>query len=228
MKLVEVTLETEEEFTNRDGEKLRGYIGNLFIDDVAFHNHKDSNSFNYGFSKIQYRVVDKKLTIIGIDEGGDALLEKISTINKVILDIGKSGSNGRHGRNQVPEKREIFFTPKIIEKEYNVTVLEKEHKYRFETPWIALNDKNYKRYLQQEVDLNKQLVANLLEFFKMCNVWVDKKITVIGDFQECVVTQKDTKLLGFIGEFFSNADIPSGISLGKRKSIGFGRIKKII
>ena len=34
-------------------------------------------------------------------------------------------------------------------------------------------------------------------------------------------------MLGFVGEFITNVSIPDDISLGKRKSIGMGRIKKI-
>ena len=224
MKLVKVTLKTEEKFdNNKDGEKLRGYLGNYFKDIMAFHNHIDSNSFNYGFSKIQYRIINQKLTIIGIDEGGDMLLENIPKIDRVVLESVYL-KNGE--KNKI--EREVLVTPIVEESEHKVEVTEKEHKYRFETPWLALNETNYKKYRKKKLDLNKTLTANIIEFFKMCKVWADKKITVIGDFQELKVMHKDTQMLGFVGEFFSNADIPSGVSLGKRKSVGYGRITKIL
>lgn len=40
MKLVKVTLKSKEKFENRDSEKLRGYFGNLFKENILFHNHK--------------------------------------------------------------------------------------------------------------------------------------------------------------------------------------------
>lgn len=61
----------------------------------------------------------------------------------------------------------------------------------------------------------------------MCKVWADKKIIVNGNFKENIFIQKDIKIKGFYGEFLTNVNLPDDISLGKRKSIGLGRIKKI-
>ena len=103
---------------------------------------------------------------------------------------------------------------------------EKKYRYRFETIWLALNDKNFLRYKVGEFDLNKQLANNILEFFKMCGIRVEKRVEVVGEFQELKLRQKDTTILGFVGEFVTNAYLPDDISLGKRKSIGMGRIKR--
>lgn len=209
MKLVKVTLKSKEKFENRDSEKLRGYFGNLFKENILFHNHKGEFSFNYDYSFIQYKVKDGELFVLGIDRGGDILLEKVNNLREVII-----------GEKKIEVTPEISITfPKLEIVDY------KKYKYRFETIWLALNDKNFIKYKNGELDLNQQVANNILEFYKMCEVRADKRIEVVGEFKEVNIRQKDTTILGFVGEFLTNAYLPDDISLGKRKSIGLGRIK---
>lgn len=210
MKLVEVILQTEKDFSNRDAEKLRGYIGKKFKEIITFHNHIDEVTFNYDFSFIQYKIINKKPCIMGIDKGADILLENINEITEINID------------NEITEVQPLatVYFPKL-------EIEDKFYRYKFETFWFALNSENYKKYKEGKLDLNTQLANNILEFFKMCKVWADKKIIVKGDFKEKIIVQKDTKIKGFYGEFFVNVNLPDNISLGKRKSIGLGRIKKI-
>ena len=209
MKLVRIILKSNEKFENRDAEKLRGYFGRLFQENILFHNHKDDYNFNYDFSFIQYKVKNGEFLIVGIDKGGDILLEKIEDIREIVIG-----------------DRKIEITPEINISFPQLRVDdEKKYRYRFETIWLALNDKNFLRYKVGEFDLNKQLANNILEFFKMCGIRVEKRVEVVGEFQELKLRQKDTTILGFVGEFVTNAYLPDDISLGKRKSIGMGRIK---
>ena len=209
MKLVRIILKSNEKFENRDAEKLRGYFGRLFQENILFHNHKDDYNFNYDFSFIQYKVKNGEFLIVGIDKGGDILLEKIEDIREIVIG-----------------DRKIEITPEINISFPQLRVDdEKKYRYRFETIWLALNDKNFLRYKVGEFDLNKQLANNILEFFKMCGIRLEKRVEVVGEFQELKLRQKDTTILGFVGEFVTNAYLPDDISLGKRKSIGMGRIK---
>lgn len=210
MKLVRIILKSNEKFENRDAEKLRGYFGRLFQENILFHNHKDDYNFNYDFSFIQYKVKNGEFLIVGIDKGGDILLEKIEDIREIVIG-----------------DRKIEITPEINISFPQLRVDdEKKYRYRFETIWLALNDKNFLRYKVGEFDLNKQLANNILEFFKMCGIRVEKRVEVVGEFQELKLRQKDTTILGFVGEFVTNAYLPDDISLGKRKSIGMGKIKR--
>lgn len=209
MKLVRIILKSNEKFENRDAEKLRGYFGRLFQENILFHNHKDDYNFTYDFSFIQYKVKNGEFLIVGIDKGGDILLEKIEDIREIVIG-----------------DRKIEITPEINISFPQLRVDdEKKYRYRFETIWLALNDKNFLRYKVGEFDLNKQLANNILEFFKMCGIRLEKRVEVAGEFQELKLRQKDTTILGFVGEFVTNAYLPDDISLGKRKSIGMGRIK---
>lgn len=211
MKIVEVFLKTERKFSNKDAEKLRGFMGNYFRNILEFHNHLDEITFNYHSSIIQYRTVNGELSIWGINKGADLLLENCQEIN--LIDI-----NGE--KIEVTPEIKISF-PKIEIKDELI------YKYKFETPWFALNSENYKKYLKGELSLDRQLTNNILEFLKLSEIWVDKQLIVKGEFKQETLYQKDTKIICFYGEFYTNVNIPSNISLGKRKSIGLGRVKKL-
>ena len=48
-----------------------------------------------------------------------------------------------------------------------------------------------------------------------------------GNFEEHQIIDKDTTILGFTGAFKTNVKLPELIALGKRKSIGYGLIKRV-
>lgn len=210
MKKVDIILKTDRKFNNNAAEGLRGFCGNYFKNIVQFHNHLDEVSFNYDFSYIQYRVIDGQLAIMGIDEGANILLEHIEEIKTVKL-----------GDEIVEVEPEITITfPKL-------EITDTMYRYKFDSLWFALNDQNYKKYIKGEFSLDNQLRNNILEFFKMCKIWVDKRIIAKGNFKEERIFKKDTEILVFSGEFETNALLPDNICLGKRKSIGLGRIKRL-
>ncbi|ATV73382.1 hypothetical protein CTN00_10815 [Fusobacterium pseudoperiodonticum] len=213
MKLVEIIFRGRESFTKSSAKELRGFFGNFFSEIIEFHNHLDQITFNYKTPNIQYRVVDGNLSILGINEGGDILLQSIEKIklDQIIL----NGINN-----------------KIIEKEIKITFPELEIKdesfdYKFESFWVALNKENYKKYKRREFSLDTQLRNNILEFFKSYGVQAEKRIIVNGNFEEHRIIEKDTTILGFTGTFKTNVKLPELIALGKRKSIGYGIIKRI-
>lgn len=213
MKLVEVIFKGREKFAKSSAKALRGFFGNFFSGILEFHNHLDQITFNYQSPKIQYRVVDGNLSVLGINEGGDTLLQSIDKIklDEIIL-------NGIEN--------------KILEKEVKITfpeieIKDEEFNYKFESFWIALNEENYKKYKSGELSLDIQLRNNILEFFKSYGVQAEKRIIVSGNFEEHGIIEKDITILGFTGTFKTNVKLPELIALGKRKSIGYGIIKRI-
>ena len=142
MKLVEVIFKGREKLSKSSAKALRGYFGNYFKNIVEFHNHLDQITFNYKSPNIQYRVIDRYLLILGINEGGDILLKSIEKIelNKIILD----------GINNVIKEKEIKITFPELE------IQDKRYDYKFESFWIALNEENYhknQRVVQIEIKL---------------------------------------------------------------------------
>lgn len=199
------------DFSYRDVEKLRGYFGTRFIDNDIFHNHKGKYEFQYRFPKIQYRLIDNRLSLFAVGESIAIMKECLESLDTIKI-----------------MENEI----KIEDIEYSnlgedFFVDEKLHKYRFETIWLALNQENYIKYLAGEFDIDRQIQNNLLSNFKGLGIKVDKQILAKGDLQPIKVNIKDVRMVGFKGEFVSNVVIPEYMALGKRQSIGFGMVRKI-
>ena len=213
MKLVEVIFKGRDKFSKSSAKALRGYFGNFFRNIVEFHNHLDQITFNYKSPSIQYRVIDGNLSILGINEGGDILLKSIDEIklDEIKLD----------GIDNKIEEKEIKITFPELE------IKDERYDYKFESFWIALNEENYKKYQKGEFSLDNQLRNNILEFFKLSGVQATKRIIAVGEFEEHKIIEKDTVILGFTGTFKTNVNLPDLIALGKRKSVGFGIIKRI-
>lgn len=208
MEITLIKFDTEQNFRSKDIEKLRGYIGNLYKDEKSFHNHQNTYEFVYKMPKIQYKLIDNKLSIYGINEGSDLIKQNL-------LNLKELNINGEIIKN---------FKNKIDIYEEDFEVVEQLYSYEFETPWLALNDVNYKKYKKGEFDLNKQLQNNILSNFKDCKVSIDKRIMVKGNFRPVKLSMKDTQLIGFRGEFICNVKIPKYMGIGKRKSIGYGTV----
>lgn len=211
MKIAIFRYITDEKFDNSQGEKFRGYIGNLFKEEVILHNHLSLYEFLYKSPLVQYKVIDGNLCIAAINNGIDVIKDKLLGLQFIQLE------------NEKYQVKNI----EVEEKECEIKIGEVLKRYRFETLWIALNSENYGKYKSGQYDLNKALTNNLIEFFKMSGIWADKPILVNGVFKTNTITKKDTRLIGFSGEFVCNVDLPDFIGLGKRKSIGFGTIKAI-
>ena len=213
MKLVEVIFKGRDKFSKSSAKALRGYFGNFFRNIVEFHNHLDQITFNYKSPNIQYRVIDGNLSILGINEGGDILLKSIDEIklDEIKLD----------GIDNKIEEKEIKITFPELE------IKDERYDYKFESFWIALNEENYKKYQKGEFSLDNQLRNNILEFFKLSGVQATKRIIAVGKLEENKIVEKDTVILGFTGTFKTNVNLPDLIALGKRKSVGFGIIKRI-
>lgn len=208
MKIAVLKLLTNEKFNFRDVEKFRGFMGNFFKDEVLFHNHLSKYEFLYKSSKIQYKLIEGSLSIVGINEGAELLEEKKDFLK--LLQIG--------------EKIVKVIKQEFELKEFQLEFLDEMREYEFTSEWFALNSENYEKYKNGELDLNRQLQNNIIEFFKMVGVWADKPIQVEGNFNQCLSISKGVKIITFTGNFSTNITLPNWIGLGKRKSIGYGTV----
>ena len=123
-------------------------------------------------------------------------------------------------------QREISF------KKVKLGVSDKIIKYKFITPWLALNQNNIKKYtaadlIEKEEILKRVLIGNILSFSKGMDYTVDETIKVKLDLNQIDVKFKQKEMLAFIGEFFINFEIPYNFAIGKGISRGFGTVKKI-
>ena len=107
--------------------------------------------------------------------------------------------------------------------------------YQSRTPWLALNEENYERYMQISgvvecrARLERIMAANMLALSKNVGLDVQEKIMVkLLRYDEVRLKAGQTPLLGFQAEFVTNFRIPAFVGVGKMVSKGFGLMGKCL
>lgn len=200
--------------TSRYSEKIRGYLGNKYKAFDLLHNH-NGNKFIYRYPLVQYKVIDKKPMIIGINEAS-------SLVSKIALQDDSFILN---------DKEYSTFQKKILNDIEEFSVTDDYVRYKLITPWIALNQNNIEKYynsnvMEQEKMLNKILIGNILSVSKNFKYNIEKKMVCWLNLKEKDVMFKGIKHKAFIGEFKINFMMPDYFGIGKAVSRGFGTIIK--
>ena len=201
---------------SRDVPKIRGYLAGRFPQYVELHNHLGEGKFKYGYPVIQYKSIGGVPNIIAINEA-----------SKILIDIF-------YDVKEIDMKDKVM---SILEKGYVLKTMEfgpsdRLIEYEFLSPWMALNQENYKTYLNSTEDekvkiLKKVLVGNILSMAKGLNCWVDKPIEAMIKLRPVEVNYKNKKMIGFKGRFLTNFVIPDYLGIGKSVSRGFGTVVKV-
>lgn len=201
----------------RDSHKIRGFFGNYFKDvSPLLHNHYDDGTNIYKYPMVQYKVIEKVPTLVGLNEGAELLNDLFLKIDKMILD----------------DREYIINNKNIYTNTFEVDVENKLNYYTTLTLWMALNQKNHKTYQalqtkeEKEQMLEKILIGNILSFYKAVGYTANDKILAKIVYREKETKFKDKNMLGMAVTFITNALLPSYIGLGKSVSRGFGTIIK--
>ena len=194
---------------------LRGFFATKFNEYVLLHQHQ-ADEFIYSYPLIQYKMIDNIPTIIGINEGVEVLKE--------IYDGYDSLKLGEH------EYR--IFQREIIIKEQEFGISDKFHKYTLLTPWFALNQKNFREYLDlnqkdKREKLRKIMIGNIITMSKGLGYVVDKEIKLDAELRDVRSSFKGKEITAFKGNFIVNFEIPVLLGIGKSVSRGFGTIKRL-
>jgi hypothetical protein len=192
--------------------ELRGCLGYLFIEDTEFHHHMDNP---YHYPLIQYKKIGITPTILGLGQYSEILFRNISRIEKIITKEGISKVV-----TSIELKRQVAQIGKAD-----------QEKYRFISPWLALNKENYRRFLcldhnQKENLLKKILTGNILSMLKGLGIFIDYRIeiTTIQHTIPFLTHAHGNTFWGLKPEFTTNITIPRHIGLGKSVSKGFGTV----
>jgi hypothetical protein len=68
IRMYKIELETDIEIKKEVLKKIRGYLGNTFIEKPLLHNHNE-NGIVYSNPLIQYKFIDGKFSMISINDG---------------------------------------------------------------------------------------------------------------------------------------------------------------
>lgn len=198
------------------GSELRGFIANMKRDNPLFHHHLEGGLI-YSYPLVQYKVLDGIAMIWGIAEGAELVKSLVDGVDHLLL--------GKH----IYEILDV----EIIEEQTVICETEQMIRYRFCTPWLALNQENYLEYklsqgwLERKRLLNGILVGNILSMCKGLNTVVRRNLRARTRLDQVNVTYKGIPHIGFIGEFQVNIMLPAHAGLGKGASRGFGTISNI-
>ena len=101
--------------------------------------------------------------------------------------------------------------------------------YKFITPYLPLNEKNFSKYLKGEYSLERAITNNILEVLKGLGIWLEKdnKIYTSTNLEITSRNLKNVNMIAFTGNFSTNIKFPNYFSLGKRKSLGYGTFVKV-
>jgi hypothetical protein len=216
LRLFYMNMRSDQELPHRP-DHLRGYLASAFNEHTLLHQHIDHERLRYRYPLVQYHILDDAAVVIGINEGADVLQQIYRETTRIRLG----------------EKNYQIFEKSINIEEQDFGLSEKFHLYRFVTPWIALNQQNYPRYLESDQKERKELLrqtltSNLLSASKGLDYHVPDRIKLdIRNIATCQCHLKGTPMIGFTGEFLVNFDIPDLLGLGKSVSRGFGAVRCI-
>jgi len=211
------------QLSTRDAHKLRGYFGNLFKKhSPLLHNHYEDGQLRYQYPLVQYKVVEKVPILLGLGEGADLLLDLFLKIKEIKIE-------SQHGE----VKTYAVHSKNIETREHAIGLQEDLQQYRFQTLWMALNQKNYSEYVKanvQKKDLLKRIaISNILAFYKSFGHFLaeHERILLTLQVDETTTKFKDNEMIAFKGSFTTNALLPDHIGIGKAVARGFGTIQKI-
>ncbi len=191
--------------------ELRGALATQFPDNPLFHQHQD-DKFIYRYPLIQYRWRAGKGIIVGFHQGAMELF----TLPWFGLEL-------RLGKTAV-RVRDADFSCKMERFTFNQNL----QRYRFCSPWLLLNQRNYEKYRdlspqKQMLERNRLLIGNLLAAAKGLGVFLKERVQAQFEPQRKLWCHyKQQQFLGFWGVLTTNLTLPEDLAIGAKVSHGYG------
>lgn len=220
MKNIRVVIAT---FKNKISEEelpfFRGSIIRLSGNELYFHNHLEEG-YHYAYPLVQYKRIDGRAAILGINEGGEAIKRLFENRLRYECQLGK--------RSVIMELLDI--------RSENISVQCTDEEYTYAIKgWLPLNGHNYQQYqsadglVEQVAMLERILVGNILSFGKGIGIFWDSPVhcRIFQLENEKSYGYKHVELLSFSAKFRTNVSLPSYIGLGKSSSLNNGVITLI-
>ena len=168
----------------------------------------------YLYPRVQVKILNEKIYFLGIAEGVSAVKSLIDNFST--LDFG----NITFKINDI-----------IIDESGLFEQSDEINRYKFITPWVALNRTNIKKFFKTPSSLkrkflNELLAKNIMFLSNEFKINFDKKILTDIEFDDkSLANFKENRDLGFEGSFLTNFILPDFIGLGNGITRGYGSIK---
>jgi hypothetical protein len=175
-----------------------------------------SNPSAYFYPRLQYKIVRGSPMIAAVNEGCDLLWRLYEQLDEV---------SETQAEWQITEKR-------LIDKKAIFGLVQGFIKYRFLTPWLALPEEGFKKYLLMDNEAREIMLARILEghirsVSSSLGYEISDEIKIRINPKPDYIFQRDIHVAGLFGSFITNFEIPNFLGLGKSVSRGFGTIKQV-
>lgn len=200
--------------------KFRGFVGNTFKEHDLIHNHDEKGNPLYRYPLIQFKLIEKMPAIIAItDRAVNIFAELFMELDKIVIED-----------TVIP-----VFEKDLKVEDVDFGYSDEIFMYEFASPWIGLNQKNFRKYNDAGSDEKNQMLkrimtGNILSMAKYLDCWLSRgqKIKIDHKLKEVKVNLKGKSMTGFNGIFKTNFCLPDYLGIGKSVSRGFGSLKRIL
>ena len=184
-----------------------------------FHNHSENGNI-YRYPRIQYKAMNKKATMLCIEEGIEGIQDFFSSTDWTL---------------KIGEEQKAIKVENLRVRKHRVAIWNKSFTYKI-FRWLPLNQDNYRKYHEledfgQKIELlEKILLANILSFLQGIDLYVEDRISIKirHIVSEKLMKYKGQEMQSFNICFETNVSLPNYIGLGKGTSTGFGIVKEEI
>ena len=194
--------------------QVKGVIMKQFPDNEIVPMLNGTYREKFLYPRVQVKILNEQIYLIGIAEGVEpikSILSKLTSLNfgNITFEISKS---------EIEENNDSFkLTPELI-------------KYRFVTPWVALNQNTGKKYRSLKNKdrinyLNKLLGKNIIFLAREMGIETDENIFSKLNLPTLVPKTIDDNNWGaFNGELKINFLLPNYLGIGNGITRGYGTI----
>jgi hypothetical protein len=210
-------LRLSQPFETHQAPDLRDLFGQTFEDEVQTQTYGEDGRPLYEYPRIQLKVMDSTVILLGIAEGAGILQR-----------LWREVDPNRLGGERFGVLNSDFET---VDEEISASAEPIE--YRFVTPWLGLNQKNFRAYVGSRSqkfrrdELSRILVGNCLGLAKSLDMRLSRRIDADGRKLTSIKTTSNGQgVIGFIGKFQVNLVLPEYLGLGRSAARGFGAIVK--
>ena len=194
--------------------QVKGVIMKQFPDNEIVPMLNGTYREKFLYPRVQVKILNEQIYLIGIAEGVEpikSILSELTSLNfgNITFEISKS---------EIEENNDSFkLTPELI-------------KYRFVTPWIALNQNTGKKYRSLKNKdrinyLNKLLGKNIIFLAREMGIETDENIFSKLNLSTLVPKAIDDNKWGaFNGELKINFLLPNYLGIGNGITRGYGTI----
>lgn len=194
---------------------VRGALAELHPELDLLHQH-GTDGLIYRSPRVIYTVDDNGPLITAIEEGAEALMN--------VRLVGRSIRLG------AAQRQVIDSTLKVSQEDLGQSKARVQ--YQFRRPWLALNQKNHRRYEQlpepeRSPFLNRQLCNNCLALARSFGVSISEHLVADSNLRPVTTRHKGLPMMGFVGTFSINFHVPEDMGLGKTVSKGFGNVARV-